>query len=79
MYINVYEITPNQINPDITEQVKPIRTEAYNFKRQECHQFFKLLTKNTQMFSMRFKSTNTFPNQLKFWQKRLKSYKGKEI
>ena len=55
------------------EQVKPIRTEAYNFKSHECQQYFKLLTTDTQMFSTCFKSTNTFPNQLKLWQKRLKS------
>ena len=55
------------------ELAKPIRNEAYNFKNQECQQYFKMLTTNTKKFSTCFEGTESFLNQVNTWQKNLKS------
>ena len=63
-----------QLNLNIKfDPSKPTRNEAYNFKSQECQQYFKMLTTNTRKFSSCFEGTESFSDQINIWQKNLKS------
>ena len=54
-------------------QARPTRNEAYNYKSEECQKYFYNLTTNTRKLSMCFKNTQTFSDQVKEWERNLKS------
>ena len=53
-------------------QAKPVRTEAYNYKSDECKKYFRHLTRNTRKFSMCFEGEEKFPEQIISWERNLK-------
>ena len=52
---------------------RPVRNEFYNFKSEDCHKYFQELTTNTKRFTTCFSSSESFPVQIKKWEKSLKS------
>ena len=54
-------------------QARPSRIETFNFKDNECKKLFKDCTNNTKRFTMCFSSNETFPEQIRKWEKNLKS------
>ena len=53
--------------------MKPVRNEVYNFKSEDCKAYFNHLTTNTRKFSMCFQNKHVFTEQIKQWQKNLKT------
>ena len=54
-------------------QALPPRNETFNFKSDHCKKLFKECTTNTKRFSMCLSSSESFPEQIKSWEKNLKS------
>ena len=54
-------------------QIKPVRSEAYNFKSENCQKYFQNITTNTRRFTICFESFEGFPVQISKWEKNLKS------
>ena len=55
------------------QPMKPVRTEVYNFKSEDCNKYFEYLTTNTRQLSMCFENKLNFTEQMKQWQTNLKS------
>ena len=52
--------------------VKPTRTKSFNFKSDNCQKYFKSVTTNTNVFTSCFETTESFPDQVRKWQRNLK-------
>ena len=52
---------------------RPTREEAFNFKSEDCQKLFKHCTTNTKRFTMCFTQSANFSEQIKKWERNIKS------